>query len=151
MTTQFGFKRLTETAIPPKKGSAGAAGFDLCADIRAPISIQPGQVVAVPTGIAIELGANYYARIAERSGLAAKHSISVRAGVIDSDYRGEIKVLLHNLKLDASAMPFTVNPGDRIAQMIIYEIPAVELVEVQELSDTARGAGGFGSTGVGKI
>lgn len=96
------------------------------------------------TGLAFAIPVGNYGRIAPRSGLAAKHSIDVGAGVIDADYRGEVKVLLFN----HSDIDFAINEGDRIAQMIIEKYTLTDLVEVQELDDTVRGAGGFGSTGI---
>lgn len=96
------------------------------------------------TGLAFAIPVGNYGRIAPRSGLAAKHSIDVGAGVIDADYRGEVRVLLFN----HSDIDFAINEGDRIAQMIIEKYTLTDLVEVQELDDTVRGAGGFGSTGV---
>ena len=98
----------------------------------------------IGTGLAFAIPTGNYGRIAPRSGLAAKNSIDVGAGVIDSDYRGEVKVLLFNL----SDVDFTINEGDRCAQMIIEKYTMTQLEEVQDLSDTARGEGGFGSTGV---
>lgn len=133
----------------PEYASLGAAGADLRANIEKPMTIEPGQVYAIPTGIAIELPAGYEAQVRARSGLALKHGISLVNGIgtIDSDYRGEIKVILTNLIKD----PFILNPGDRIAQMVIAAYVKAEFEETKNedgLSATGRGAGGFGHTGL---
>ena len=134
----------SEHALPQYE-TAHAAGMDMRAFVESEITIKPLQRVLVPTGLYIELPVGYEAQIRPRSGLAYKHGISIvnSPGTIDADYRGEIKVLLVNL----SDTDFVVNNGDRIAQMVIakHETIAWELVE--ELSDTARGAGGYGHTG----
>lgn len=135
----------------PSYATAGSAGLDLRACIDGPIYL-PGTAsglpnsVLVPTGIAIELpGPEYVALIYARSGLAVKHGVTLSncVGVIDSDYRGEIKVGLVNL----SGKAYTIEPGERIAQMVITPVHQAEINVVDELDDTARGAGGFGSTG----
>lgn len=118
------------------------AGMDLCASETH--TIPPGQRKAVSTGIAIEIPEGYYARVAPRSGLAVKHGIDVLAGVVDSGYRGEIKVVLLNTDSSSS---FEVNPGDRVAQLIIEKHYNFELQEVDGLSDSDRGSAGFGSSG----
>jgi dUTP pyrophosphatase len=122
-----------------------SAGMDLKASIETPIELDTLERAMVPTGIYIELPAAYEAQIRPRSGLAAKHGISVcnSPGTIDADYRGEIKVILVNL----SKEKFTINPGERIAQMVIAKYEKIEWEEVEQLSETDRGAGGFGSTG----
>lgn len=122
-----------------------SAGMDLKASIETPVELDTLERVMVPTGIYIELPAGYEAQIRPRSGLAAKHGISVcnSPGTIDADYRGEIKVILVNL----SKEKFTINPGERIAQMVIAKYEKIEWEEVEQLSETDRGAGGFGSTG----
>jgi len=108
--------------------------------------IQPLERKAISTGIRMEIPEGYYARIAPRSGLAVKNGIDILAGVVDSSYRGEIKVVLYNSDKSNS---FFVNPGDRIAQLIIEKHYNFDLIEVvEELSDTDRGSGGFGSTGI---
>jgi dUTP pyrophosphatase len=152
---KFTIKKLSKTARIPTKGSSGAAAYDLYADNENPIIITPGEVLAIPTNIAIDLTSTdpnklFYGRIAERSGLGLKNSISVRGGVIDADFRGGIAVILQNLKLDTNTS-FVVKPGDRIAQLIIYSIPTTELIEADELSNTERGVSGFGSTGIGNL
>ena len=135
-------KKLDPKATVPSLGSVNAAGYDLNA-LEATTVPARGKVL-VSTGLAFAIPVGNYGRIAPRSGLAAKHSIDVGAGVIDADYRGEVKVLLFNF----SDKNFSIVPGDRIAQMIIEKYSPTELVEVEDLDGTERGAGGFGSTGV---
>nr|WP_121270637.1 dUTP diphosphatase [Pedobacter schmidteae] len=129
----------------PQYETAHAAGMDLRAHIETEITIKPLQRVLVPTGLYIELPVGFEAQIRPRSGLAYKHGISIvnSPGTIDADYRGEIKVLLVNL----SDTDFVVNNGDRIAQMVIARHETVSWNAVDELSDTVRGAGGYGHTG----
>lgn len=133
-------------AFLPKYGSEGAAGMDLSAYLPTySLTLPPGERAIVPTGISIELPTNnMYARVAPRSGLAARMGIDVLAGVIDSDYRGEIGVVLVN----HGHVDFEITHGDRIAQLIIERILHPEIVQVGALSETQRGSGGFGSTGV---
>ena len=122
-----------------------SAGMDLRADLESPITLGPLERALVPTGLYIALPAGYEAQVRPRSGLAAKHGITVlnTPGTIDADYRGEIKVILVNL----SSTPFEIVPGERIAQMVVARHERVEWDEVDVLDETARGAGGFGSTG----
>jgi dUTP pyrophosphatase len=131
----------------PEYQSAHAAGLDLCAAIPqdAPLTLAPGRYVLVPTGLTIALPENYEAQVRPRSGLAAKHGVTVlnAPGTIDADYRGEIGVLLINHGTEA----FTIRRGERIAQMVIAPVSRVRLVSVDALPDTVRGGGGFGSTG----
>lgn len=129
----------------PKYGTEYSAGMDLMANIDESITLKPLERCLIPTGIHIELPKNTEAQIRPRSGLAIKSGISIvnSPGTIDADYRGEIKVILINL----SDEHYTVNHGDKIAQMVITNYIKVELDEVDELSDTARGDGGFGHTG----
>ncbi len=129
----------------PHYETAHAAGMDVRAFIETEITIKPLQRILIPTGLYIELPIGYEAQIRPRSGLAYKHGISIvnAPGTIDADYRGEIKVLLVNL----SDTDFVVNNGDRIAQMVIAKHETVAWNEVEELSDTVRGAGGYGHTG----
>jgi dUTP pyrophosphatase len=122
-------------------GSSGAAGFDLYSDDTADVLPRSQQLIS--TGISIKLPDRTYGRVASRSGLAVKNGIHVGAGVIDQDYRGEIKVLLYNL----SDETFKVKPGDRIAQLICERYESPEVILVAALDDTTRGEGGFGSTG----
>jgi len=129
----------------PHYATSGAAGMDLYAHIPQPITLLPLQRSLVPTGLFIELPAGYEAQIRPRSGLAAKYGIGVvnSPGTVDADYRGEIKVILVNL----SDTPFLLNPGERIAQMVVAAHAKVEWEQVDRLNETERGAGGFGSTG----
>ncbi|MGG1879273.1 dUTP diphosphatase [Paenibacillus cisolokensis] len=129
----------------PVKMSELAAGFDLHAAVEEPVVLAPGERKLIPTGFAIAMPAELEAQIRPRSGLAYKHGITClnAPGTIDADYRGEVKVLLINLGQE----PFTIERNERIAQMVFKTVPAVEFVEVDELSDTVRGAGGFGHTG----
>jgi dUTP pyrophosphatase len=129
----------------PQYETAHAAGMDLRAFIETEIIIKPLQRTLVPTGLYIELPIGFEAQIRPRSGLAYKHGISIvnSPGTIDADYRGELKVLLVNL----SDTDFVINNGDRIAQMVIAKHETVEWNVVEELNDTARGAGGYGHTG----
>lgn len=129
----------------PRRASTGSAGVDLQAMIDAPLTLEPQKLYRVPTGIAMELPEGYVGLVYARSGLGTKHGIALGngVGVIDSDYRGEIQVGLCNL----SDTPYTINPLDRIAQLVIAPVPPVEYVWAEELSDTARGEGGFGSSG----
>lgn len=130
----------------PQYQSVAAAGLDLAAYIDSPIVLQPGQRQLITTGLYLELPIGYEAQIRPRSGLAMKSGVTVlnSPGTIDPDYRGEIKVLLINL----SDHPFTIESGDRVAQMIIAKYEQVEFMEVEELSRTERATAGFGSTGV---
>lgn len=130
----------------PQRATAGSAGMDLAACMDEAVTIAPRQLVRIPTGIAIALpGPEYVALVYARSGLGIKHGITLSngVGVIDSDYRGEIMVGLTNL----SDVPYTVQPGDRIAQLVVTPVVLPEVERVEELDDTSRGAGGFGSTG----
>ena len=129
----------------PQYETAHAAGMDMRAFVESEVLIKPLQRVLIPTGLHIELPVGYEAQIRPRSGLAYKHGISIvnAPGTIDADYRGEIKVLLVNL----SDTDFVVNNGDRIAQMVIARHETISWESVEELSDTARGEGGYGHTG----
>ena len=129
----------------PKFETALAAGADLRAALEEDMSLAPGERALVPTGFAMALPAGYEAQIRPRSGLAYKHGITClnTPGTIDADYRGEVKVLLINHGQDT----FTITRGERIAQMVIAPITQPDFVQVETLDDTARGAGGFGSTG----
>ena len=130
----------------PSRATAGSAGMDLAACMDEAVTIAPRQLVRIPTGIAIALpGPEYVALVYARSGLGIKHGIALSngVGVIDSDYRGEIMVGLTNL----SDVPYTVQPGDRIAQLVVTPVVLPEVELAVELDDTSRGTGGFGSTG----
>ena len=134
-------KRLTSTAVIPTRGSEQAAGLDLYADNEH--AVLPNCVSVVPTGIAMAIPDGFVGLVWPRSGLACKYGVQTLAGVIDSDYRGEIKVALTTCT--KTAMP--INHGDRIAQLLIMPVSMLQCVEVGSLDDTARGDGGFGSTG----
>lgn len=130
----------------PQYKTEGSSGMDLSADINEPIVLKPFERYLVPTGIYIEIPIGYEAQIRARSGLAIKNGISLVNGIgtIDSDYRGEIKVILINL----GSEDFTIYRGDRIAQMIFAKVEIADIEEVEMVDETARGAGGFGHTGV---
>jgi dUTP pyrophosphatase len=129
----------------PAYETAGAAGMDLRAVLETPVLLEPMERALIPTGLFIELPIGFEAQIRPRSGLAFKHGVTVlnSPGTIDADYRGEVKVLLVNL----SSQAFTVNHGERVAQLVVASHAQVQWVAVDELNDTLRGAGGFGSTG----
>jgi dUTP pyrophosphatase len=151
MSHRLRIQRLVHAAdLPlPRYETAGAAGMDLVAANPAdtPIVLQPMQRVLVPTGLVFQLDPGFEAQVRPRSGLAFKHGITVlnAPGTIDADYRGEVQVLLVNL----GSEPFTVTRGMRIAQMIVAPVLQVEPVEVEQVDETPRAAGGFGSTGLG--
>lgn len=130
----------------PAYATTQSAGMDLRANLEAPIILKPMERAMIPTGLFIELPVGYEAQVRPRSGLAAKHGITVlnTPGTIDADYRGEIKVILVNLSTEA----FEIQHGERIAQMVIAKHETVQWEEVETLSETERGAGGFGSSGV---
>lgn len=129
----------------PRYETELSAGMDLRACLEAPVTLNPLQRYLVPTGLFIELPAGFEAQVRPRSGLAIKHGISLvnSPGTIDADYRGEIKIIIINL----SDAPFTIRDGDRIAQMVISSHERIHWSEVETLSDTSRGAGGFGHSG----
>ncbi|HIX18508.1 MAG TPA: dUTP diphosphatase [Candidatus Gemmiger faecavium] len=140
------YKLLDPRAKAPAYATAGAAAADLCALLDEPLTLAPGQRAMIPTGLAIELpDAQCVALLYARSGLAIKHGLTLPncVGVIDSDYRGEVRVGLINL----GSEPYTVQPGERIAQLCIAPVWQAAFVQANDLSDTDRGAGGFGSTG----
>ncbi|MBN2984028.1 MULTISPECIES: dUTP diphosphatase [Cohnella] len=140
-------KRLpgNEDIALPQKMSEWAAGFDLHAAVTEPVVLGPGERALIPTGFAMAMPRELEAQVRPRSGLAYKHGITClnSPGTIDADYRGEVKVLLINLGRE----PFAINRGERIAQMVFQTVPQVRFAEVEELSETVRGAGGFGHTG----
>ena len=138
-------KKLDKDIKLPVYKTSGSSGMDLVAYIKSKINIKPGKSAIIPTGIAVAIPRNYEIQIRPRSGLAAKKGISVlnTPGTVDSDYRGEIKIILINL----SKKLFVVKSGDRIAQMILCPIAKGKLKEVKKLPRTIRGKGGFGSTG----
>lgn len=130
----------------PAYATNGSAGMDLRANIEEPIILQPMQRMLVPTGIKIALPIGYEVQVRPRSGMALKHGITCAntPGTVDADYRGDVGVILINL----SDEPFTINDGDRIAQMVVNKYERIEWEPVTELSDTERGEGGFGHTGI---
>ena len=138
-------KKVRDNAIMPTYGSKEAAGADLYACLDNDLSIAPGASVFVPTGLSMELPEGYAGLIYARSGLACKHGLAPanKVGVIDSDYRGEFIVVLHNHGQETKI----VSHGDRIAQLVITPVIMPEYIETDELNDTARSSGGFGSTG----
>jgi dUTP pyrophosphatase len=140
------FKRLRPSAVLPRYMTAGAAGMDLSSAADGPVTLEAnGGRAGVPTGWAIELPAGSEGQVRPRSGLAAKHGVTIvnAPGTIDSDYRGELQVILANSGRD----PVTIRRGDRIAQLVVAPVAAVEWIETDELSSSAREGGGFGSTG----
>ncbi len=138
-------KKLKENAFIPTREHNGDAGYDLYACLDKPIIIKPGTTEKIPTGISIEIPDGYFGAIFARSGLATKHGLRPAncVGVCDAPYRGEYIVALHN----DGCNELTITHGDRIAQLIVVPFMNIEFCEVQELSDTERGCGGFGSTG----
>ncbi|MCZ6834742.1 MAG: dUTP diphosphatase [Planctomycetota bacterium] len=138
-------KRLNSLAELPAYQSDLAAGLDVHAALSESVTLEPGDIQLIPCGFAMAIPEGYEAQIRPRSGLACKHGISIpnAPGTIDADYRGEVKVALINLGKTA----FTVEPKMRIAQMVVAEVAHCLVEEVQELNETVRGAGGFGSTG----
>ncbi len=138
-------QRLTTLATLPEYHSDLAAGMDLHAALSEPVTLEAGEIRIIPTGIAMAMPAGYEAQIRPRSGLAGKHGVSIpnAPGTVDADYRGEIRVALINLGSNA----FTIEPRMRIAQMVIAEVTRGVIEEVESLTETVRGAGGFGSTG----
>ena len=151
MTVEVRIRRLPHAeGLPlPAYETAHAAGMDLRAAVEegAPLTLAPGARAMVPTGLAIALPEGFEAQVRPRSGLAAKHGITClnTPGTIDADYRGEVKVILVNL----GSEPFEIARGERIAQMVVAPVTRAVWAEVEELDDTTRGAGGFGSTGKG--
>lgn len=136
----------THAAALPAYATPGSAGMDLVAMLEEPIALRPGQRVAVPTGLALALPDGYEGQVRPRSGLALRLGVTVAnaPGTIDSDYRGEVRVVLVNL----GSEPATLRPGDRIAQLVVAPVARVAWVEATALPESGRGAGGFGSTGV---
>lgn len=143
--TKILVKRLSKKIPLPKYETSGSSGMDLAANVESNVSIAPGNSEIIPTGLVLAVPKGFEIQIRPRSGLAAKKGITIlnTPGTIDADYRGEIKVILINLGQE----PFIVEKGARIAQMVVCPIVQVQLEEVDTLSDTKRGTGGFGSTG----
>lgn len=142
---KISIKRLTEKAILPERGSAYAAGYDLFADLQESVLIQPHETKMIGTGLAMEIPEGYFGGIFARSGLSSKEGLRPAncVGVVDADYRGEVKVALHN---DGEVVR-EIKAGQKIAQLVVVPFLGVEFDEVEELSETVRGVGGFGSTG----
>jgi dUTP pyrophosphatase len=138
-------RRLRPDAMLPRYQTPDAAGMDLHAALDGPMQVAPGAVISVPTGVSMAIPRGFEGQVRPRSGLAAKHAVTVvnAPGTIDADYRGAVMVLLINHGRE----PFTISHGDRIAQLVIAPVSQAELLEVSELDQTERGAGGFGSTG----
>ena len=138
-------KKLTDTAKMPTRGSAAAAGYDLYADLETPAEIAPHATVMVGTGLSMEIPEGYFGAIFARSGLAAKESLRPAncVGVVDADYRGPFMIAVHN----DGEIPRRVTPGERIAQLVILPFLPAEFEEAEQLGETERGEGGFGSTG----
>ena len=129
----------------PRPASPGSAGLDLAAHLNEPLSIEPGDRLLIPTGIAVAIPAGFEGQVRPRSGLAVRHGVTVlnSPGTIDSDYRGQVQVILINLGKDT----FVVKPGDRVAQLIVAPVTAVSWEEADDLPETGRGHGGFGHSG----
>lgn len=138
-------KKLNESAIIPEYKTIGSSGLDLSANITSPINIKASEIALIPTGLVFEIPEGYEVQIRPRSGLALKHGITVlnTPGTIDSDYRGEVKIILINL----SKNNFEVNPNERIAQAVVQKVHQVHIKEEKQLSETIRSDGGFGHTG----
>ena len=139
-------KKLRPAALLPKRATVGSAGYDLFACLEEPLAIPAGETRMVPTGIAIDVGTPELAAfIFARSGIAVKHGVAPAncVGVVDSDYRGEVMVGLHN----HSSKEYIIQPEERVAQLVLMPVAVPEVQECEELSDTVRGVGGFGSTG----
>lgn len=146
MTQIVRFQKLDNRAVAPAYGSAAAAGADLYAVMDAPLTLDPGETVLVHTGLAVEIPDGFVGLVCARSGLATKRGLAPanKVGVIDADYRGEIMVALHN----HGAVPQTIDHGERVAQLLLMPYLTAVYEQADDLSDTARGAGGFGSTGM---
>lgn len=129
----------------PELASEGSAGFDLRAAVVEPVTLEPGQRQLIPTGLVLEIPLGWEGQVRPRSGLALRHGVTVAnaPGTVDSDYRGEVGVILLNL----GAEPFTLRRGERIAQLVVAQAQPVRWIESDQLTETSRGAGGFGSTG----
>lgn len=143
--TPLKFKKLRPDAVIPRYMTAHAAGLDLCAAIDAPVVLRPGERTTIDTGLAVEIPPGFEGSVRPRSGLARDHGVTLvnSPGTIDADYRGPLKVIVIN----HGTAEVTIRGGERIAQIVIAPVARAEVIEVDELSATARGAGGFGSTG----
>jgi dUTP pyrophosphatase len=138
-------KRLSPLASLPRYMTDGAAGMDVAAALPEALTLQPGERTLIPTGLALQLPPGHEAQVRPRSGLAIRHGLSLlnAPGTIDEDYRGELRVVLANLGTE----PVTIEPGTRVAQLVVAPVTRVAVLEVEELDDTDRGGGGFGHTG----
>lgn len=147
-TTRIPVKLLREGAVLPQYMTSQAAGMDLCAALEAPVSLQPGERQLIPTGLALAIPGGFEGQVRPRSGLALRHGLALvnAPGTIDADYRGEIGIIMINLGQES----VTLNPGDRIAQLVIAPVVRAQLLEVEDLEQTQRSEGGFGHTGVGQ-
>jgi dUTP pyrophosphatase len=143
---KINFKKLNKNAEIPNYATIGSAGADLKACIDREIVLSPQKIEIIPTGITIEIPKGFFGMVCPRSGLASKHGITLinSPGILDSDYRGELKLLMIN----HSSTPFSIENGMRVAQLIIVPFQKVEWIEREELTDTVRGTGGIGSTGI---
>lgn len=139
------FKKLNPAAVIPQRATAGSAGLDLRACLTEPVTLKKGEHALIPTGLAVKVEDGFAAMLFARSGLAIKHGIGLLngVGVVDSDYRGEIRVGVINQFEET----YTIEPNERIAQMVVMPVSLAPVIEVDELDETDRGAGGFGSTG----
>jgi len=139
-------KLLHPGAVPPRQQTGGSAGLDLCAALESSLTLGPGERAVIPTGVAVSISAGFEGQVRPRSGLAARHGVTVlnTPGTIDSDYRGEVRVVLINFGRE----PFTVGHGDRIAQLGVAPVATVRAEGGEELDATERGDGGFGHTGL---
>ena len=146
MTQIVRFQKLDDRAIQPQYGSAYAAGADLYAVLDAPLTLAAGETALIHTGLAVEIPAGFVGLVCARSGLATKRGLAPanKVGVVDADYRGEIMVALHN----HGATPQTIEHGERVAQLLLMPYLTAVYEEADSLTDTDRGAGGFGSTGM---
>lgn len=138
-------KKLRENAVLPLRATSGSVGYDLCAALEEPVTLNPGETKPVPTGLAMAIPEGYGGFLFARSGLAVKHGIAPAncVGVIDSDYRGEVLIGLHN----HGNTPYTIQPGERVGQLVLLAAALPEVTECEALEETQRGTGGFGSTG----
>lgn len=145
-TTTLKIEKLEHNKYLPEYQTEGAAGMDLCAAIENPITLKPFERKLIPTGIKIELESGFEAQVRPRSGISIKHGITLVncVGTIDEDYRGEVCVPVINL----STEEYTISPNERIAQMVIARVEKAQIKVIESLSETARAAGGFGSTGI---
>ena len=148
MTLEIKIKKLQHgSRLPlPTFATPGSSGVDLYAAVEKPVILQPGEISLIHAGIIVEIPPGYEGQVRPRSGLALKHGIGIvnSPGTIDSDYRGEVAIILINF----GRHPFTISHGDRIAQMVFHRVEPATIIEVTEVNDTHRGAGGFGHTGL---